>query len=178
MISRGKADVHRLAHARVLLQADASEGGPDWTDTRIAAAVRVSVRTIAGAAALCRGRAGSGAAAQAEPARLRAQAGRRAGGQAGGCGLLGAARGQEALDAAALGPKDGGAGSGARTQPQDGTPEAQKRMRSSRTCGGCGASRPSARPSSYSTGKTCWRSTTVRMTRSGRWSAWMSAASS
>ena len=26
--------------------------------------------------------------------------------------------------------------------------------------------------------KTCWRSTTVRMTRSGRWSAWTSAASS
>src|SRR5215208_1484446 len=46
MISRGKADAHRLAHARVLLQADASEGGPDWTDTRIAEAVRVSVRTI------------------------------------------------------------------------------------------------------------------------------------
>ena len=40
MISRGKAD------ARVLLQADASEGGPDWTDTRIAEAVRVSVSTI------------------------------------------------------------------------------------------------------------------------------------
>src|SRR5215218_9116576 len=40
MISRGKAD------ARVLLQADASEGGPDWTDTRMAEAVRVSVRTI------------------------------------------------------------------------------------------------------------------------------------
>jgi hypothetical protein len=46
VISRGKADVHRLAHARVLLQADASKGGSDWTDTRIAAAVRVSVRTI------------------------------------------------------------------------------------------------------------------------------------
>jgi transposase len=30
----------------VLLQADASEGRPDWTDTRIAEAVRVSVRTI------------------------------------------------------------------------------------------------------------------------------------
>ena len=30
----------------MLLQADASEGGPDWTDTRIAEAVRVSVRTI------------------------------------------------------------------------------------------------------------------------------------
>ena len=46
MISRGKADARKLAHARVLLQADASEGGSDWTDTRIAEAVRVSVRTI------------------------------------------------------------------------------------------------------------------------------------
>ena len=46
MISRGKADARKLAHARVLLQADASEGGPDWTDRRIAEAVRVSVRTI------------------------------------------------------------------------------------------------------------------------------------
>jgi transposase len=46
MIARGKADARKLAHARVLLHADASEGGPDWTDTRIAAAVRVSVRTI------------------------------------------------------------------------------------------------------------------------------------
>jgi transposase len=46
MISRGKTDARKLAHARVLLQADASEGGPAWTDTRIAEAVRVSVRTI------------------------------------------------------------------------------------------------------------------------------------
>src|SRR4051794_23639841 len=41
MISRGKADARKLAHARVLLQADASEGGPNWTDARIAEAVRV-----------------------------------------------------------------------------------------------------------------------------------------
>ena len=46
MISRGKAAARKLAQARVLLQADASEGGPDWTDTRIAEAVRVSVSTI------------------------------------------------------------------------------------------------------------------------------------
>src|SRR4051794_21239672 len=46
MISRGKADARRLAHARVLPQADASQGGADWTDMRIAEAVRVSVRTI------------------------------------------------------------------------------------------------------------------------------------
>src|SRR4051794_625128 len=45
----------------------------------------------AGAAALCRGRAGGGAAAPAEPTGLRAQAGRRAGGEAAGSGLLGAA---------------------------------------------------------------------------------------
>src|SRR3954462_10404096 len=46
MIARGKADARKLAHARVLLQADASAGGPNWADTRIAAAVRVSVRTV------------------------------------------------------------------------------------------------------------------------------------
>jgi hypothetical protein len=35
MISRGKADARRLAHARVLLQADASEGGLDgYADRR------------------------------------------------------------------------------------------------------------------------------------------------
>jgi transposase len=46
MISRGKADARKLAHARVLLQADATEGGPAWADEAIATAVRVSVRTI------------------------------------------------------------------------------------------------------------------------------------
>src|SRR3954454_14846256 len=46
MISRGKTDARKLAHARVLLQADASEGGPDWTDTRIAEAVRVRGRRV------------------------------------------------------------------------------------------------------------------------------------
>jgi transposase len=46
MISRGKADARKLAHARVLLQADASEGGPGWTDAAISEAVRASVRTI------------------------------------------------------------------------------------------------------------------------------------
>jgi hypothetical protein len=46
MIARGKADARKLAHARVLLQADEAEGGPGWADAAIAAAVRVSVRTI------------------------------------------------------------------------------------------------------------------------------------
>jgi transposase len=46
MVSRGKAAARKLAHARVLLQADEAEGGPGWVDEVIAAAVRVSVRTI------------------------------------------------------------------------------------------------------------------------------------
>jgi transposase len=46
MIARGKADARKLAHARVLLQADEADGGPGWIDETIAAAVRVSVRTI------------------------------------------------------------------------------------------------------------------------------------
>lgn len=46
MISRGKADARKLVHARVLLQADVSEGGPGWSDGAISEALRVSVRTI------------------------------------------------------------------------------------------------------------------------------------
>ena len=46
MISRGKADARKLAHARVLPQADEAEGGPARVDEGIAAAVQVSVRTI------------------------------------------------------------------------------------------------------------------------------------
>jgi transposase len=46
MVSRGKADARKLTHARVLLQADASEAGPGWADAAIAEALRVSVRTI------------------------------------------------------------------------------------------------------------------------------------
>jgi transposase len=46
LISRGKADARKLAHARVLLQADEAAGGPGWIDRDIAAALQVSVRTI------------------------------------------------------------------------------------------------------------------------------------
>lgn len=46
MISKGKADARKLAHARILLQADESEPGPAKTDEQIAAALNTSVRTI------------------------------------------------------------------------------------------------------------------------------------
>ena len=46
LISRGKADARKLAHARVLLQADESDDGPGRTDAEIAAALDASTRTV------------------------------------------------------------------------------------------------------------------------------------
>src|SRR4028118_1568000 len=40
LISAGKASALKLAHARILLQADAAEGGPAWHDDRSHAARR------------------------------------------------------------------------------------------------------------------------------------------
>jgi transposase len=47
LIADGKAAAKKLAHARVLLKADAAEGGPAWPDSRIAKAIEVSTDTIA-----------------------------------------------------------------------------------------------------------------------------------
>src|SRR5215211_6486529 len=47
MISAGKASALKLARARILLKADQAEGGPAWTDERIAEAVEVGLSTIA-----------------------------------------------------------------------------------------------------------------------------------
>ena len=89
MISRGKADARKLTHARVLLQANASEGGPGWSDAAISEALRVSVRTIERVRQrFVEESLSARAAAQAEPARLRSQAGRGAGGEADRAGLL------------------------------------------------------------------------------------------
>jgi transposase len=46
LIAAGKAAARKLAHARILLKADAAPGGPAWTDGRIADAVEVSVDTV------------------------------------------------------------------------------------------------------------------------------------
>jgi transposase len=46
LIAAGKAAARKLAHARILLKADAAEGGPAWPDHRIAEALGVSVPTI------------------------------------------------------------------------------------------------------------------------------------
>jgi hypothetical protein len=47
LIAAGKGAASKLAHARILLKADAAPGGPGWTDDRIAEALEVSTDTIA-----------------------------------------------------------------------------------------------------------------------------------
>jgi len=42
----GKAAARKITRARVLLKADAGQGGPGWTDQRIAEALDVGVRMI------------------------------------------------------------------------------------------------------------------------------------
>ena len=46
LTASGKAAAKKLTHARILLKADAADGGPAWTDDRIAEAVEVDVTTI------------------------------------------------------------------------------------------------------------------------------------
>lgn len=46
LIAAGKAAAQKLAHARILLKADAADGGPAWPDARIAEATELSVATI------------------------------------------------------------------------------------------------------------------------------------
>jgi transposase len=46
LLAAGKAAALKLTHARILLKADAADGGPAWTDGRIAEAVEVNVATV------------------------------------------------------------------------------------------------------------------------------------
>lgn len=46
LIAAGKAAAKTLAHARILLKADQAEGGPAWSDCRIAEALDLSVATV------------------------------------------------------------------------------------------------------------------------------------
>jgi transposase len=46
LVSSGKARARKLTHARILLKADSSPGGPNWPDSRIRRAVDVGTATI------------------------------------------------------------------------------------------------------------------------------------
>ena len=172
MISRGKADARKLAHARILLQADEAEGGPARVDEDVASALDVSVRTVE----RVRQRfveQGLGAALLPKPSpRLY---GRKLDG------------GQEAhLLALACGrPPEGKAHWSLRllaermvelehadTLSHETVRQVLKKTRSGRTCGRCGASRRSNRPSSSTTWRMFWRSTSGSTTRSVPSSVW------
>jgi len=47
LVRRGRAHSRKLLYARILLKTDASEGGPAWTDARIAEALETSTDTVA-----------------------------------------------------------------------------------------------------------------------------------
>ncbi len=47
LVRRGRTHARKLLYARILLKTDASEGGPAWTDERIAEALETSVDTVA-----------------------------------------------------------------------------------------------------------------------------------
>jgi len=46
LISSGKAAARKLGHARILLKADSSEGGPCWIDSTISQALDVGTATV------------------------------------------------------------------------------------------------------------------------------------
>jgi transposase len=46
MLRRGKAAARKLTHARILLKADAADGGPDWNDAAIAEGLEVGRATV------------------------------------------------------------------------------------------------------------------------------------
>ena len=46
LVSSGKAAAKRITHARILLKADAADGGPAWRDADIALALDIDVRTV------------------------------------------------------------------------------------------------------------------------------------
>jgi hypothetical protein len=47
LIHTGKHPAQKLLKARILLKADASDGGEGWSDSQIAAALETSVDTVA-----------------------------------------------------------------------------------------------------------------------------------
>ncbi len=128
LIAAGKAAAKKLAHARILLKADASPGGPAWTDQRIAEAVEVGGATVERvrqrfveeglAAALVRKK-------QDRPSR-EPQARWPGRGSPDRLGLLRSASGPPAMDATAFGRPVGRVGGGGRRLRRDGAARPQK----------------------------------------------------
>ena len=179
LLARGKADVRRLKHAQILLKADQAEGGPAWPDTRIAEALNVGITTVERirqrfveeglASALSPYRGGKRIYSRkldgAQEAYLVALA----------CSKPPEGRGRWTLRLLArrmveLAHVD--------ALSHETVRQTLKKMRSSRTRGGCGASPRNARRSSSTTWRMSSTSTTADTIPSALWCAWMRPSSS
>ncbi len=88
MLSRGKAAARKLMHARILLKADASPGGPGWSDDAIAEGLEVGRATVERVRrGVCGRRSGGGVGASQAPPPIRAGVGWRRRSASGGLGL-------------------------------------------------------------------------------------------
>jgi transposase len=178
LLARGTADVRKIKHAQILLKADESEGGPSWPDARIAEALDAGITTVERvrqrlveeglASALSPYRGGKRIYEHkldgAQEAHLIALA----------CSAAPNGRARWTLRLLAqrmveLAYVD--------TLSHETVRQTLKKMRSSRTKGGCRASPRDTRRSSSTTWRTCSTSTTAHTTPSARSCAWMRPSS-
>src|SRR3954471_19740338 len=160
LLARGKADVRKIKHAQILLKADETDDGPAWSDARIAEAVEAGTATVE----RVRQRfVEEGLASALSPYR---------GGKRIYEHKLDGAQEAHLIALACSAPPNGRARWTLRllaqhmvelayvdTLSHETVRQTLKKMRSSRTRGGCGASPRSPRRSSSTTWKMCWRST-------------------
>jgi transposase len=179
LLARGKADVRKIKHAQILLKADEADGGPAWPDERIAEAFEAGITTIE---RVRRRFVEEGLASALSPYRGGKRIYER---------KLDGAQEAHLIALACSAPPDGRARWTLRllaqrmvelayvdTLSHETVRQTLKKMRSSRTRGGCGASPRSPRRSSSTTWRTCSRSITAPTIPSARWCAWMRTSSS
>jgi transposase len=184
LLARGKADVRKIKHAQILLKADEAQGGPGWPDERMAEAFDAGITTVE---RVRRRFVEEGLASALSPYRGGKRIYER---------KLDGAQEAHLIALACSAPPNGRAPNGrARwtlrllaqrmvelayvdTLSHETVRQTLKKMRSSRTRGGCGASPRSPRRSSSSTWRMSSRSTTARTTPSAPWCAWTRPSSS
>jgi hypothetical protein len=178
LIAAGQAAARKLAHARILLKADAADGGPAWLDCQIADALEVRTDTVERVrqrfvelgldAALDRKRR------ERPPREIKLDGRAEARLIALACSAPPEGRAVWAMQLLAdklveLEVVDSISDETVRL--------ALKKTSGSRISRSNGASRRRRTPSSSAPWRMCSRSTTGRTTRSGRWSAWTRRAS-
>jgi len=179
LLARGKADVRCLKHAQMLLKADEAEGGPGWPDERIAEAFDAGITTVE---RVRRRFVEEGLASALSPYR---------GGKRIYEHKLDGAQEAHLIALACSAPPEERARWTLRllaqrmvelayvdTLSHETVRQTLKKMRSSRTKGGCGASPTSPRLRSSTTWRTCSTSTTADTIPSAPCCAWTRRSSS